>query len=262
MMKTVSQGCRHWAALVWLNSLLLLCGCASTKTIYRDSGFDAAALQRGGVAVVAVTRPDVPDYYAAPYVAERVEGQLKAAWPGIQVLPMKEVKLLLGEQNQAQLEDVFRGPAALPKDKLALLQPLAGKVRYALLIDVREDDSYNEYYSAPLQEDESVYDPYTRTWTTVTIDRGYSGSWSFHRQVKALFVIYDLIMQEHVWISLGGDGASTSTYTESYRRNPSLRESAGVSPQELIEAISKRAFRKIPPAVPAKAIGAKSAAGE
>jgi hypothetical protein len=226
--------------------LFLFTGCHATKMVYRDRGFDAAALQAGGLAVVAVTRPEFADYYAAPYIAERVEEQLKRAWPGLAVLPLKEVRQLLGETNHFQLEEAFRGPAVLPEDKFPLLQPLNGKVRYALLIDVREDNASNDYGSSVTRTETQERDPKTGEVVSTSVETEYSAGWSFYRHVKALFIIYDLDTRQHVWIALGSDEGSHSTSATSSIGIPGVREAAGIAPQDLMEAISRRVLRKVP----------------
>lgn len=242
--------------------LFLFTGCHTTKMVYRDKGFNAAALQAGGLAVVAVTRPEFADYYAAPYIAERVEEQLKRAWPGLSVLPMKEVRQLIGETIHFQLEEAFRDRAVLPEDKFALLQPLIGRVRYVMLVDVREDNVSNDYGSSVSENTIEERDPITGELRSTSVETEYSAGWTFYRYVKALFIIYDLETHQHVWITIGSDEGSNSTLATSSIGIPSVREAAGIAPQDLIESISRRVLRKVPLPVVAKASSTPVAAGE
>ena len=242
--------------------LFLFTGCHTTKTVYRDKGFDAASLHAAGLAAVAVTRPEFADYYAAPYIAQRVEEQLKQAWPALPVLPMKEMRQLIGETNHFQMEEAFRDRAVLPEGKFALLQPLNGKVRYVMLVDVREDNVSNDYGSSVTRNETEERDPKTGEVVSVSVETEYSAGWSFYRYVKALFIIYDLETHQHVWISIGSDEGSNSTSATSSIGIPSVREAAGIAPQDLMESISRRVLRKVPLPVAAKQSLTPSAAGE
>lgn len=238
--------------------LCLLTGCHSTKTVFREQHFDAATLKSGGLAIAAVTRPEKLDYYAAPYIAEQVETQLKIAWPQLPVMPMKEVQRLLGDETHLRLQAAFHERAMLPESDFALLSPLAGRVRYALLIDVREDVADSGYSVSSTGNEREEYDFETKTYRTVYVTPDYTASKSSSRFMRTLFIIYDLETRQHVWIATGtgrGGYSNSKTATGSV---PSVMESAGVSPQELMGAISKRLLRKVPPALVEKT----NAAGE
>ncbi len=235
---------RHGGLLIAM--MLLVTGCNTTKTIYRQSGFDAAALRDGGVGIVAVTRPDTLKYKAAVPISVRVEEQLHARWPELKVVSLLETKQLLGKSPHLQLRNAFHGDGVLPAREFALLRPLEPQVRYVMLVDVRDDRDGRYYYESSSDTTITTTDPETGETTTEVLWTDYTAAWVAYRELRTLFTVYDLRTQQNVWSVL----ATGKTKWENSRTSISgyLRVALPETPTpaDVMPDLTRRVLKQLP----------------
>lgn len=232
--------------LVWM--LLLVAGCNTThiQSVYRAKGFDVAALDAGGLGIVAVTRADVLDYYAAEPIAFLVEEQVHECWPRVKTVSLKDVEQLLGKEPYHQLRDIFHGDGVMPTDQFSRLQPLEATVRYALFVDVREDKDDRYYSESTSETKDTTTDPETGKVITETTWTDYEASWTTSRKLKVQFIIYDLKNQKAVWkILIEGEKRNDNTrYSPVGFPRVSLPDTP--TPADVMIKMAKRMIRQLP----------------
>ncbi len=229
-------------ALVFLGS-----GCASAPDIlYRAPDYNAGALKTGGLAVVAVIRKEQSEYLATPYIAERVQEQFQKRWPELTVISLKEVRERLGEADYHTVQQEFRESGALRSAKLGPLRSLAGSVRYALLVEVLEEEVWESETSTSSDETRTVEDPDTGRKHIEVISTSYETTAYGNRSLKAMFNVYDLHTGQLVWIigqKLAQQRGLIEYSTFSY---PNVKPPLPPPPSEVAAAIAKNIVRKLP----------------
>ena len=229
-------------------------GCTTAPDIlYRAPGFDARSLKTGGLAVAIVTRKEQPDYLAAPYIADRVQERFQKRWPEIRVLSIKEVQERLGETEYNHLRQKFHESGALRAVSRGPLCSLVGSVRYALLVEVMEEEVWDSETSSSSDETRTVEDPDTGKKHIEVVSTTYETTAYGNRSLNVMFNVYDLQTGQLVWIVGQKLTKQRGLIEYSTVSHPDVKAPLPPPPSEVAAAITKNIVRKLPESKAAKA---------
>ena len=223
--------------LILLLALALLPSCHPVRMIYRDRSFTCDNVVDGQLGIAGVTVPDRPDYYASPYVEADFYRALCQYWPQVRVYSTAAIRSRLGRERHRHILEDFRELAVLPESDLAKLAEVDEFPRYLVFVDLRVNrvKLSEGYYS--YEEDDG--------------DSEYRISRSASRYLKALFIVYDLSRQTHVWIAINDAKETNSRSKTSSVRHFEVREPYLASPADLMQTIMARVVQKLPRGQPA-----------
>jgi hypothetical protein len=243
------QGVRQILALtIGMLAGCLFLGCTSVKVVYRAPDFQHRKVVAGRIGIGGITPTDAEAYMEQDRLAFMLHQACQTRWRDTQVVPVEEIEQALGPTNYQRMLSAFGNLAVLDRQELERLRLLGEKVRYLMLLDIRQNEVSHGNSSGPEYARNTYYDSYSRSYYDTEYQVGYVSSSAGSRRLKCVFVVYDLQAGKPVWV-VTGSARSTDSYSRSNPFLPPEISSMGAPPtSKLMDRILRRAVRKLPPA--------------